>query len=65
MWNWKHLESEGWWSHTVRSVKLAWLLLWAAGAMVVHILVPFWEQPKTLQAASVAHKICEEIDKRE
>ena len=65
MWNWKHLKSEGWIAHTRRSVKLAMLLLASGAAMLVHILIPFWEQPKRLQVCSVANTICQEMAKRE
>ena len=63
-WNWSHLGAEGWIAHTLRSIKLAALLLASGGAMVLHLIVPFWEQPKTLQVCSVAKTICEEMDKR-
>jgi len=64
MWNWKHLKGEGWGAHTVRSVKLALLLLGSGAAMLLHIIVPFWEQPKVLQACSVADIICKEMSQR-
>ena len=63
-WNWTHLSGEGWVAHTVRSVKLAALLLAAGIAMLLHIVVPFWEQPKVLQVCSVAETICGEMNKR-
>jgi len=65
MWNWKHLAGEGWVAHTHRSVKLAALLLASGLAMLIHILIPFWEQPKRLQVCSVATTICQEMAKRE
>ena len=65
MWNWKHFKGEGWLAHTRRSVKLAALLLASGAAMILHILVPFWEQPKVLQVCSVAETICKEMSKRE
>ena len=65
IWNWNHLKGEGWLAHTVRSVKLAALLLASGMAMVLHILVPFWEQPKVLQACSVADAICKVMPKKE
>lgn len=64
MWNLNHLKGEGWLAHTLRSLKLAGLLLLSGVAMVIHIVIPFWEQPKVLQACSVAESICEEMDKR-
>ena len=65
MWNWKHLKGEGWLAHTVRSVKLGVLLLASGSAMLLHIIVPFWQQPKILQVCSVADIICKEMSKRE
>lgn len=65
MWNWKHLQGEGWLAHTVRSVKLGVLLLASGVAMLLHIVVPFWQQPKKLQVCSVAETICQEMAKRE
>jgi hypothetical protein len=65
MWNWKHLKGEGWLIHSVRSAKLATLLLASGAAMLLHIIMPFWEQPKKLQVCSVANTICEEMAKRE
>ena len=65
MWNWAHFKGEGWIAHTKRSVKLAALLLLSGGAMLLHIVVPFWEQPKFLQVCSVADTICREMSKRE
>ena len=64
-WNWAHLSGEGWLLHTIRSVKLAALLLASGAAMLLHIVVPFWEQPKILQVCSVANTICDEMDKRQ
>jgi len=64
MWNWNHLKGDGWLAHTVRSVKLCTLLLASGGALVLHILFPFWEQPKVLQVCSVAETICREMEIR-
>jgi len=64
MWNWSHLKGESWRTHTQRSIKLAALLLASGVAMILHVLVPFWQQPKILQVCSVADTICAEMDKR-
>ena len=64
MWNWNHFQGEGWLAHTVRSVKLGTLLLASGAAMFLHLLVPFWEQPKRLQVCSVAAAICQEMAKQ-
>ena len=61
MWNWAHFKEEGWVEHTKRSAKLAVLLLFAGAGMILHMLVPFWQQPKALQRGEVACKLCEEL----
>ena len=65
MWNWNHLRGEGWLHHTIRSVKLGVLLLASGSAMLLHLVIPFWQQPKRLQVCSVAEVICQEMAKRE
>ena len=65
MWNWAHFSEEGWQTHTKRSVKLAALLLASGAAMVLHALVPFWQQPKFLQRDAVACKLCEGLESQE
>ena len=59
MWDWAHFKDEGWLAHTKRSASLALLLILAANAMVLHILIPFWQQPKSLRRDSVARRLCE------
>ena len=63
MWNRHHLESEGWVTHTARSIKLALLLLSSGVTLLLHAIVPFWQQPKVLQVCSVADTICREMEK--
>ena len=65
MWSWDHLKGEGWLAHTRRSLKLCGLLLLSGSAMLLHTVIPFWNQPKFLQVCSVANTICEEMSKRE
>ena len=65
MWDWAHFKDEGWLSHTKRSARLAVLLLASAGAMILHILVPFWQQPKMLQREDVARALCEGLESQE
>ena len=62
MWDWAHFKEEGWLSHTKRSAKLAALLLLSGAAMVLHLLVPFWQQPRSLQRGEVACKLCEGLE---
>jgi len=64
MWDWAHLKEEGWVAHTQRAIKLATLLLLSGAAMVVHMVVPFWQQPKILQACEVSQALCRAIEER-
>jgi len=59
MWDWAHFKDEGWLAHTKRSAGLASLLLVAGGAMILHLLVPVWQQPKWLHRGDVAAALCE------
>tara|TARA_R110001583_G_scaffold146442_1_gene298482 strand:- start:381 stop:578 length:198 start_codon:yes stop_codon:yes gene_type:complete len=65
MWDGNHFKREGWLSHTKRAFRLSLLLILAAAAMVLHTLVPFWQQPKTLQLGNVADAIQKEMSLRE
>ena len=62
MWDWAHFNEEGWLAHTRRSLRFAGLLLLSGGAMVLHALVPFWQQPKFLQRGEVACQLCEGLE---
>ena len=64
MWDWAHFSEEGWLAHTKRSVRLATLLLVSGAAMVLHALIPFWQQPKRLQRSEVACALCEGLESR-
>jgi len=65
MWDWAHFKNEGWVAHTKRSVRLAALLLASGAAMILHMLVPFWQQPKRLQRGEVACSLCEGLESQE
>ena len=65
MWDWAHFKAEGYLSHLRRSGKLSGRLLLASFAMIVHMLVPFWQQPKWLCADQVASIISEGMEKRD
>ena len=65
MWDWAHFKDEGWLAHTKRSAGLASLLLVSGGAMILHLLVPFWQQPKWLQRRCVARALCEGLESPE
>jgi len=58
MWDWAHFKGEGWLAHTKRSMTLASLLLVSGAAMILHVLVPFWQQPEWLRACSVSDALC-------
>ena len=62
IWNWSHLKDHGLLAHTIRSAKLSGLLLLSGLAMVVHTLLPFWQQPKFLQAEEVVRRIEELLE---
>ena len=65
MWDWKHVKKEGWVLHTLRGIKLSALMLASEAALLLHLVIPFWQQPKVLQVCSVADTICKEMAKRE
>ncbi len=65
MWDWNHLKNEGWGLHTLRGIKLSALLLASGVALLLHLVIPFWQQPKVLQICSVAETLCKEMSKRE
>jgi len=65
MWDWAHFKDEGWLGHTKRSARLAALLLASAAAMILHLLVPFWQQPKMLQREAVGRALCEGLESQE
>ena len=47
-WDWAHFKIEGYTSHLKRSGKLSGLLILGGLAMILHMLVPFWQQPRWL-----------------
>ena len=62
-WDWAHFKGEGWWAHTKRASKLSGLLLLSGLAMLLHMIVPFWQQPKWLQAQSIKDSLEKSIRK--
>ena len=62
MWDWAHFKDEGVLAHTKRSAHLATLLLLSGLAMALHVVVPFWIQPKFLQAREVANALCQAME---
>lgn len=63
-WNWGHLHPEGWLAHTQRSAKLGGLLLLSGAAMILHMVLPFWQQPNFLKAVNVACVLCSDMENR-
>jgi len=61
-WNWSHLKDHGLVAHTIRSAKLSGLLQLSGLAMVVHMLLPFWQQPKFLQGDEVVRRLKELLE---
>lgn len=59
MWDWSHFKETGWLAHTKQAIKLAALLLGSGGAMLLHALVPFWQQPEWLRAKCVGCVLCD------
>jgi hypothetical protein len=53
-WDWAHFKDEGWLAHTKRSAKFSGLLLLSGLAMILHMIVPFWQQPRWLSALGIA-----------
>lgn len=65
MWNWAHFKGEGWLAHSKRSIHLSGLLLLAGLAMLVHAVVPFWQQPKGLQSQCVSDTLRGALEKKQ
>jgi len=65
MWDWAHFKSEGWIAHTKRSAKFSGLLLLSGLTMILHMIVPFWQQPKWLCADQVACTLCAGMEKKD
>ena len=61
-WDWSHLKGDGLLAHTIRSAKLSGLLLLSGLAMVLHMLLPFWQQPKFLQGDEVVRRLEELLE---
>lgn len=64
MWDWNHLKGEGWLRHSIQAAQMAGLLLLSGAAMLLHILLPFWKQPKFLRVEQVADSLKAQIIKR-
>jgi len=62
-WDWAHFKVEGWWSHTKRASKLSGLLLLSGLTMMLHVIIPFWQQPKWLQAEGIKDSLEDSIRK--
>lgn len=58
MWDWSHFKELGWIAHTTRAARLSGLLILAGLAMLLHMLLPFWQQPSWLRVESVGGALC-------
>ena len=58
MWNWGHFKELGWIAHTVRAARLSGLLILAGLAMLLHAVLPFWQQPSWLRAEAIGRALC-------
>jgi len=65
MWDWAHFKGEGWLAHARRSAKLSGLLLLGGLAMVLHMMVPFWQQPRWLSAEGLAEALKSSLESRQ
>jgi hypothetical protein len=61
MWDWAHFKKEGWLAHLKRSAKLSGLLILSGLAMIGHMLVPFWQQPRWLSISGVRDALDEAL----
>jgi len=57
-WDWAHFKEAGYVAHLRQSGKLSGLLILSGLAMLLHMLVPFWQQPEWLQAKCVGEALC-------
>tara|TARA_R100000008_G_scaffold78996_1_gene60372 strand:- start:645 stop:914 length:270 start_codon:yes stop_codon:yes gene_type:complete len=58
MWDWNHYKEMGWIAHTTRAAQLSGLLILSGLAMLLHMLLPFWQQPEWLRCKAVACSLC-------
>ncbi len=65
MWDPTHLKGESWLAHTKRAAKLSTLLLFSGLAMGLHMLIPFWQQPKFLCVEGLCETLCRYVDELE
>lgn len=61
-WDWSHLKGESWWTHTKRSAKISSLLLISGLTMLIHMIIPLWQQPKWLRGDAVVKRLCELLE---
>ena len=58
MWDWAHFKKLGWLSHSKQAARHSGLLILAAMAMLLHMIVPFWQQPERLQMKNLGKTLC-------
>ncbi len=64
MWDWSHFKVEGWLAHSKGAARLSGLLLLSSLTMIIHLIVPFWQQPVWLRVESVATAMLDEMERR-
>jgi uncharacterized membrane protein SirB2 len=64
MWDWAHFQAEGWLAHTTRSARFTALLLLSGLAMALHMVIPFWQQPKWLCADQIISRLSDGLESR-
>ena len=60
-WDWAHFKAEGFLPHVRRSAKLSGRLIVAGLGMIVHMLVPFWQQPRWLSGCGIRDTLDAEL----
>jgi len=64
MWDWSHFKHEGWLKHSRRAWKLSALLTVGAVGMILHALIPFWQQPRWMSASAIRDTLDYELRQR-
>jgi hypothetical protein len=65
MWDWAHLKGHGWLRHLDRAGKLTGILLLGGLAMLLHTVIPFWQQPKGLQVQGLINSLEKSLEPKQ
>ena len=63
MFDFKHVKKERYFSHLWRSLKMAAFLCASGLFLLVHAILPFWQQPKPFRLQRVGLTIRKEVKK--